>query len=154
MDRESLLNELKEIVENYLSAHAAVLVELSYIFQDHQNTLRIITDRPDGGITIGECARFNRELGGIIDEKNIISQSYVIEVSSPGLDWPLTLRSDFLRCIGRKVKFFLKEQVNGKIEWDAVISEVTTDEIVGILEDDRSINFALSNIRKGKQLIE
>lgn len=63
----------------------------------------------DQGITIEDCARVSRKLGGIIEEENLIEDKFLLEVSSPGLDHPLQHHRQMVKNQGRDVKIFLKE---------------------------------------------
>lgn len=72
----------------------------------------------DRGILIDECAGISRKLGDRLEELNWLSDSYNLEVSSPGIDTPLTLHRQYLKNIGRNVKVILKEgkEIVGKLE--------------------------------------
>ena len=115
--------------------------------------LRILVDRPEGGITLDECARLNIQISNLLDEKDILQTRYILEVASPGLDRPLKAKNDFLRCINRKARFFFNEPINGKIELEGVISKVE-NESVFIESNDQVIEIPLTGINKVKQIIE
>lgn len=153
MKRDQIISELEGVVSDYLAAQGLMLVDLLYRHEGRDLFLRILADRQEGGITLGECSRLNAELGGILDEKNIVQGGYILEVSSPGLDRPLRTREDFLRCINRKVRFFLKEKVAGKIEWEAVINKVE-DESVLVNAQGNDMSIPLSKVNFAKQTIE
>ena len=114
--------------------------------------LKLLVHRRDGGISLGDCASLNQRLGDLLDTHNIIQGSYVLEVSSPGLDRPLKTKNDFLRCLDKEVKLFLNEAINGKIEIDGVIYKVK-DELVIIDTRDGTLQIPLSKIVKAKQII-
>jgi ribosome maturation factor RimP len=128
------------------------LVELVYRFEGQGMVLRVIADYPQGGVSMGECSRLNRAIGDLLEEKNVIDSYYILEVCSPGLDRPLRSRRDFKRCASKSVKCFLKEPINGKIEWDGVIADVSDTRVVlntpaGVLD------IPLEKINKAKQII-
>jgi len=152
MDRESLISELEVIIGNYLKEKNLDLVELTYRFEGQGLVLRILTDRPEGGISLGDCFSLNREIGAFLDEKNILQDRYILEVSSPGLDRPLRNKNDFFRCRNKMVQFFLKEPIGGKLEWAGKISSVD-EEAVKIEQGGREILLPLEKIIKGKQVI-
>ncbi len=77
---------------------------------------------------------------------------YILEVSSPGLDRPLKTKSDFLRCINRKAKFFLLESIKGKIELDGIITKVEDDSVYIDIDGD-IIEIPLVKVNKAKQLL-
>lgn len=152
MDRYEITEELRKFIEEYLAAKGLELVELIYRREGRDHVLRVLSDRPEGGISLGECSRLNKELGALLDEKNILIESYTLEVSSPGLDRPLREKKDFQRAKGKQVKFFLKEMVEGKLEWDGAITEVT-DDAVHIDTKDKPLAIPLVLINKGRQIL-
>jgi ribosome maturation factor RimP len=153
MDKDAIVEQLKEIVGVYLQSQGVELVDLIYRREGRNLILEILADLPEGGITIGECTRLNREISVILDERNILDESYVLGVSSPGLDRPLTAKNDFLRCRGKVAKFFLKEIVNGKVEWDGIIKRVEND-MVFIDTEGMILEIPLLKINRAKQLLD
>jgi ribosome maturation factor RimP len=152
MDREKLISQLSPLVGDYLKSLNLVLVDISYRYEGRDLFLRILADRPEGGINLDECAMLNRNLGQLFDEKDIFPQGYILEVSSPGLDRPLKLKDDFLRFLNKGARFFLKEPVNGKLEWDGLINQVN-QESVSIGTEGNLIEIPLSKINKAKLII-
>lgn len=152
MDKQSVTEELKLIISDYLQGHGIELVDLIYRREGRDMMLRLAIDKPEGGITLDECAYFNRHIGQILDNKNIIEARYILEVSSPGLDRPLQTKSDFLRCMNKQVRVFLNEPVNEKIEWEGRIIKADSDSVY-IEADGISIELPLAKVRKAKQII-
>lgn len=152
MDRVAVIEELKSIIADVLKLQGADLVGLIYRYEGSDLILRVLADRPQGGITLDECARVNVQISQILDEKDILKMRYILEVSSPGLDRLLRTASDFLRSINRKVRFFLKEAVDGKVEIEGLIVKVEGDLICVDIEG-KIIEIPLSKINRGKQVI-
>jgi ribosome maturation factor RimP len=150
MDRQAIIEELRIIIGDYLKNEGLDLVDLIYRYEGRDLILRILADRPEGGINLDECARLNRGISETLDEKNILEGSYLLEVSSPGLDRPLKTRSDFLRCLNKKVRFFLSEPVNGKIEWEGSVINVSNI-LVNVNLGETVIDIPLEKINKAKQ---
>jgi ribosome maturation factor RimP len=75
----------------------------------------LLADKPQGGISLKDCALLNRLLRDELDT-GILSGQYTLEVSSPGLDRPLKTKEDFMRCRDRRAVFFLNDSINGKCE--------------------------------------
>lgn len=67
-------------------------------------TLQIMAERPDGTMSVAACARLSRALNPVLDAEDPISGEYALEVSSPGIDRPLTRPGDFARWAGHEVK--------------------------------------------------
>ncbi len=151
MDSQTIA-ELTNIFSNYLKSQGVELIELIYRYEGRDLFLRILADRPEGGITLGECARLNQEISMILDAKDT-QQGYVVEVSSPGLDRPLKTKNDFSRCLSRKAKFFLLESIRGKIELDGIISKVEGNSVSVDIEGE-IIEIPLGKINKAKQILD
>ena len=153
MDKQELITRIKGLIEDYLKSQRAELVDLIYRYEGQDLFLKILVDKPEVGITLDECAYLNNQISLILDEKDVIQTRYILEVSSPGLDRPLVTKSDFLRCLSRNVRFFLKREINGKRELEGRIKSAQ-DEGVDIEAEGKSLTIPLSDIAKAKQIID
>ena len=86
MIKEAWLEELKGLFLNCLNAAGLELIDLISRPEGKRLFLTVLADKPQGGITLQECALLCRQLKNLLEEKNIIDGDYVLEVSSPGLD--------------------------------------------------------------------
>ncbi len=152
MDKQAIIEELINIMGDYLKSKGLDLVDLIYRYEGRDLFLKILTDKPEGGITLDECGRVNKDIGGILDERGTIPGKYTLEVSSPGIDRSLETRNDFARCKNKKIKLFLSEAVNGRLEIDGVIKGVFEDS-VSVETKERVADILLSKINKAKQII-
>ena len=143
---------MQVIIEGYLETKGLDLVELIYRYEGRGMVLRVLTDRPEGGITLGECTLLNRQISAILEEKGLIEEGYALEVSSPGVDRPLKTKSDFLRCLNKKAHFFLNEQVAEKLEVEGNIKKVENTSLY-IERDGLLLEIPLSKINKAKQIL-
>lgn len=151
MDKETLIFELKKIVDDYLEARGMVLVDIIYRYEGNSLILRILADKAQGGITLGECTVLNKEIGDILDQGDIVQEKYILEVSSPGLDRPLKTKNDFLRCLKKKARFFFNQAVSGKLELEGVIADVKEDSL-SLQAGASVVEIPLSKINKAKQV--
>ena len=87
------------------------LVDVEYVKEGGNYFLRAYIDK-EGGITINDCETVSRRLSDLLDEADFIPDSYILEVSSPGLGRPLKKDKDFARSIGKKVEIRLFQAVN------------------------------------------
>lgn len=76
--------------------------------------LQVMTERPDGRMTIDDCAEISRALSALLDVEDPIAGSYRLEISSPGIDRPLTRAKDFTRWAGHEAKIELKAPIEGR----------------------------------------
>jgi len=152
MDKQELIPELRLLLDNYLKEQGLDLVDLIYRYEGRSLSLRILTDKPEGGISVGECAKLNRDICIILDEKDILKEGYILEVSSPGLDRPLVRKEDFLRCRNKEVRFFLNEPINGKMELQGKISKIE-DDAVYITMQEETLKVPFISIIRAKQIV-
>jgi ribosome maturation factor RimP len=82
--------------------------------------LRVRIDRPgskataEDSVTVDECAKVSRDLSAIFDVDDVVPTAYTLEVSSPGLDRPLTSADDYTRFAGRRAKLVMREKIDGQ----------------------------------------
>lgn len=111
------IKELKEKITQYAKEVSEVegveVVDVEVSPGRKGLNLRIFIDK-EGGVTIKDCENFSRTLEGILDVEDPVKSSYVLEVSSPGIDRPLKEKKDFLKNIGRNVKITTKEKISGR----------------------------------------
>jgi len=151
MDRAAL-QELRAFIEQFLKMRGFELVDIYYKYEGGRMVLGILADRVDGGITLGECGMLNREISVLMEEKDMIVERYVLEVSSPGMDRPLITKEDFRRCAGKEVIAYLRQTLEGKTEIRGVIKEVSDTHLA--LEAQGSFKqISLDNISKAKQVV-
>ena len=153
MDYRGLVENLKEIILPALEEENIELVELSFVKAGGRSILRLLVDKKGGGVNLQECARLNEKIGSLLDTQDVIKDRYILEVFSPGVDRPLVTKSDFLRCINRKVRFFLRESIDGKIELEGVIIKVEDDSVYIDIEGNH-LQIPLSEITKAKQVVK
>ena len=108
-----ITKQVADLVEPILDEMGFELVDVEYLSKYGRWVLRLYIDK-QGGVTIDDCAQVSREIGDLIDVKDIIEHEYVWEVSSPGLDRPLKKEADFIRAVGKKIKVRMAAQVDGR----------------------------------------
>lgn len=152
MIKAELINELKELFSFSAGKENIELIDLVCRYESNRLILRVLVDRPQGGITLGECALFNRQLSDLLEEKNIIDGDYVLEVCSPGLNRNLKTQKDFLRCINKEAVFFLNDVVSQKLQWQGIINKVNEDSVV-IQNAGQILEIPLIKINKAQLVI-
>lgn len=98
-------------------------------------TVQIMTERPDGTLSIEECETASRALSPVLDVADPIERAYRLEVSSPGLDRPLVRRSDFQRHVGDVVKIELLAPLNGRRRFRGTLASVDERAVRVRIED-------------------
>jgi ribosome maturation factor RimP len=153
MKNQEVLPELEALLSGYLQAQGIDLVELVCRYEGGRLVLRILADRPYGGIKLDECARLNQAIGNLLEEKDIIKERYSLEVASPGVDRPMKTVKDFLRCIDRPVRFALNEPIGEKIEVVGIIKQAREGAVL-IEVEAGTMEIPLTKIHWAKQILD
>ena len=101
------------------------------------STVQIMAERPDGTITVAECAEISRRLSPVLDAHDPIAGQYNLEVSSPGIDRPLVRPSDFEDWAGYEAKIELKELLSGRKRFRGMLQGVEGEEVRIEVEHDQ-----------------
>jgi len=112
-------------------------------------TLQIMAERPDGTMTVERCARLSRAISPVIEAEDPIAGEYNLEVSSPGIDRPLTRRGDFAKWPGHEVKIELSSpNAEGRKRFHGVINGETDGVVALDLKDGGSAVIAVDDMSK------
>ncbi len=95
-----------------------------------RKTVQIMAQRPDGGIDVDECARISTAISAVLDVEDPIASNYSLEVSSPGIDRPLTRLKDFDDWQGHEAKIETTELIDGQRRFKGVLAGVEGDEVL------------------------
>ncbi len=109
---DQLKTKLLDLVQPLVEERGMELVRLDYS-SGRKGHLCIYIDKP-GGVTLDDCEKVSRDISGLLDAYDPIPQSYILEVSSPGVERSLNGEKDFVKLQGEMVKIYTREPVAGK----------------------------------------
>jgi ribosome maturation factor RimP len=111
-----LSTEIRQLVEPTL-APDQFIVDVLVSSKKGPGKVMVLVDG-DHGINIDACAEISRQLSKELDERNLIGDNYLLEVSTPGVDHPLKLKRQYPKHVGRRLKIKLLDgtQVEGKLD--------------------------------------
>lgn len=151
-----LAASLAALIEPVLEDLGFRLVRVTVSGRDGK-TVQIMAERPDGTITIDDCETISRQLSPLLDANELVSGSYRLEVSSPGIDRPLVRLTDFEDWAGHEAKVELKEPVDGKKRYRGRLDGIEDGEVrmeVEIEEMGRvTIGFPASLINEARLVL-
>ena len=133
MSKQSIEKAVESYLEPIMEEHNFELVDVEYVKEGTNWYLRVFIDKK-GGITIDDCELVSKSLEKTLDKEDPIKNSYILEVSSPGLDRPLKKDSDFERYKGRIVDIKLYKAFNKRRNILRV--DKLKDNIVYIIDED------------------
>ncbi len=97
--------------------------------------LQIMADRPDGGIVVEDCATISTAVSAVLDVEDPVEDNYILEVSSPGIDRPLTRLKDFEVWKGWEARIETTELIDGRRRFKGALAGVEGEEILILIEE-------------------
>ena len=143
--REDYERKTEELLEPVVAEAGFELVDVEYVKEAGTWYLRAYIDKP-GGITVDDCEVISRKFSDILDEKDYIEDSYIFEVSSPGLGRPLKKEKDFQRSLGEDVEIRTYRPIDGQKEFEGVLKAFDKNTVTIAYEDDAKQVFQKSDI--------
>ncbi|WP_415393420.1 ribosome maturation factor RimP [Paracoccus sp. SJTW-4] len=98
-------------------------------------TLQIMADRPEGGIDVEDCADISTAVSAVLDVEDPLEEAYHLEVSSPGIDRPLTRLKDFATFEGYDARLETAQPIDGRRRFKGVLAGVEGDEVLLNIEE-------------------
>lgn len=145
MSKQNIEQTVETYLKPILDEHNFELVDVEYVKEGTNWYLRVFIDK-QGGITIDDCELVSRALEKILDKEDPIKNSYILEVSSPGLDRPLKKDSDFEKYKGRIVDIKLYKPFNKKKEYSGELLELRDNIVYIIDEEGNQLSFNRNDI--------
>jgi ribosome maturation factor RimP len=151
--REEYESKTEALLIPILEEKGYEMVDVEYVKEGSSWYLRAFVDKP-GGITINDLESVSRRLSDLLDEKDFISDAYILEVSSPGLGRPLKKDRDFDRSIGEEIEVHLYRSLNGNKQYIGLLKSYDKDTITIEDEDGSEINLDRVNVSLVKLTID
>ena len=130
------------------------LVEVEFLKEGSDWVLRIFLENKDGELTIEECEKVSRALSVILDEEDPIDKSYILEVSSPGLERPLKTEEDFERFKGELIAVKTFKKINGQKEFIGTLKNFESEKITLTLENEEEISIDYNLVARANLTFE
>ncbi|NNU15681.1 ribosome maturation factor RimP [Parvularcula sp. ZS-1/3] len=128
-------DRLTEILEPAIEAAGFEPVRIR-MTGSREKTLQVMAERPDGTMSAEDCAALSRALSEVLEEKDPIEDPYTLEVSSPGIDRPLTRLKDFERWDGFAAKIELTQAVENQKRFRGYVAGVEDDNVLFDIEGE------------------
>ena len=142
---------LAEIVEPVIEDMGYELVRIR-LMGGHTPTLQIMAEKPEGGIEVDACAEISTMVSAVLDVEDPIADNYTLEVSSPGIDRPLTRLKDFATYEGYEAKLETTDLIDGQRRYRGTLAGIDGDEVL-INIDEGTIALRFSWISEAKLVL-
>ena len=127
---------LLELLDPVAEASGYEIVRLRLMGGEHARRLQIMAETPDGEMIVEDCARLSRAISEVMDAADPISGEYTLEVSSPGVDRPLTRMKDFANYEGHEARLELDRVADGRKRFRGMLAGVEADNVAIDLEGE------------------
>lgn len=138
--RERYEQKAAELLGPIMESMNFELVDVEYVKEGGTWYLRSYIDKT-GGITVDDCEAVSRQFSDLLDQEDFIEESYIMEVSSPGLDRPLKKDRDFERNLGREVEIRTYRPIEKEKEFYGILRAYDDNSVTIEREDQKQMNF-------------
>jgi ribosome maturation factor RimP len=149
MNIKELETKIKEIIGPLVNSIGMEIESVKLAKAGRKFLLKVFIEK-DGGITVDDCARASREIEALLDVEDVIPYSYVLEVSSPGLDRPLRNPADFKRFSGKTARIVTSRPIENQTFFIGEIIEAGDDEVVVLLPKDKKTSIPYKDISRAR----
>ncbi|SDE66038.1 ribosome maturation factor RimP [Limimaricola pyoseonensis] len=132
--KASIDRRIREIVEPVIAGLGFELVRVR-LMSGKSTTLQLMAQKPDGTIEVDECGQISTAVSAVLDVEDPILDAYTLEVSSPGIDRPLTRLKDFEQWQGYVAKIETEELIDGRRRFKGVLQGVEDGEVLIEIEE-------------------
>ena len=145
---------LTALIEPEAEALGLRLVRVGMFGGTSDPTLQVMAERPETRqLTLDDCATLSRRLSEIFDELDPIEEAYRLEVSSPGIDRPLTRIADYDDWAGHEARLKLVEPIEGRKMFDARLEGVEGDDTVVVIAKHGAMRIPYDGIASAKLVL-
>lgn len=143
--RETYEQKTEQLLLPIMEEHQFELVDVEFVKEAGNWFLRAYIDK-SGGIGVDDCETVSRRLSDLLDEQDFIEESYILEVSSPGLGRPLKKDKDLERSIGESVDVRLFRAIDRQKEFTGILKAWDKDTVTLEFEDEATLVIERPNI--------
>ncbi len=123
-----IISDIKKLITPITELNGFEIVRIKLLSAGNRKTLQIMAELPDGTMNIESCEKLSREYSLMLDVNEMIHEEYTLEVSSPGIDRPLTRKKDFIRWRGFETLVQLKEKKENRLKIKGLLKDVISEE--------------------------
>jgi ribosome maturation factor RimP len=144
---------IRELIEPAATALGFEIVRVR-LYAGAPRTLQVMAERADGAMAVGDCAALSRAIAPILEIESAVAGEYRLEVSSPGIDRPLTRPKDFTRWAGHEAKLELERPLNGRKRFRGIVRGLEGDTIkVELSDTHETVLLPLADLGEAKLVL-
>jgi ribosome maturation factor RimP len=148
------LSQVREIAEAVAKDNFLELFDLTIRQQGKKLVLTAVLDKKSGSVSLEECTTVSRDLEQKLDELNLIESTYLLQVSSPGLDRPLRHLEDCQRFQGSLAQFVFKESVGGQMTFRGRLGVIKDGQVELLGEQGQAFWAPFNAVKRAHLVVE
>ncbi len=139
---KTIVEQIEALIAPSVTSMGFELVQVKLMDTRVGQTLQIMAERPDGSISVEDCAKISRQVSAVLDVEDSIPGEYRLEVSSPGIDRPLVKLTDYAKYIGHAAKTETVLPIDGRKRYTGIIKAVEGENVILTVDNkDHSLPF-------------
>ena len=146
--------QLRQLAEGVAKDNFLELFDFRIRPQGKKLVLAVALDKKAGPVTLDDCTAVSQDLEKRLDEMDLVETSYILEVSSPGLDRPLRSLEDCERFKGRKAQMILNEPLEGQVSLEGRLGEIHEGKVEMLIGNERVLRVPFSMVKNAKLVVE
>lgn len=152
MEHLPLLKKVERTIAPMAETMGYEIVRILMIGSGNDQTLQIMAEKPDGTMHIDDCSRLSQAISALLDVEDLIPDAYVLEISSPGIDRPLTRLKDFDRYKDNEARVELSVALNGQKKFRGMLRGLEGEDVL-LDTDTGSVKLPFRDIDKAKLIL-
>lgn len=154
MKQSPLENRISDIVRPVIEDMGYALVQAKMTSDDKRNILQILAEDPKThNLGVDDCAKLSRAVSAMLDVEDPIAGAYTLEMSSPGIDRPLTRTQDFETYKGLEAKIELDMPIEGQKKFRGFLQGLTEENEISLKTDQGMVAFSPDSVHKAKLVL-
>lgn len=153
MQQDTIVAKIDQIASEAAAKNDVEFVHSEIVGSLRNAVVRIYIDK-SGGVSIEDCSMVSRAMEEVLDAEDIMPSSYVLEVSSPGLERPLFKLADFEKFAGKRAKVKASEPINGQANFNGRITGVEGEEVAFEDKTSGSVRIPFAKIAKANLKVD
>ena len=149
---KSLAEKIEDTIAPSIADMGFDLIQVKFMDGKKSQTLQIMAERPDGSMSLDDCAAISRQISAVLDVEDVIPTAYRLEVSSPGIDRPLVKLTDYSTYIGHAVKIETVLPINGRKRFAGAITAVKGGDVI-VTVDGKEHTLPFADIQSAKLVL-
>lgn len=151
MPADTTTKRVYELIDPIVTEEGCDLLDVELATEFSQRILRVYIGK-EGGVGIEDCSRVSQAIEDVIEVEGIVTGRYNLEVSSPGVNRPLTKEKHFLDAVGRKVKIQTIDKIDGRQNYKGILKDAAAGRLT-VEIDNQEFSLPMQAIRKASLVV-